>query len=107
MHLAVSTFRCVENRVPMARAVNTGTSAMIDGNGAVVVELRPNQQAVLTAVAPLDDRTALYSRWGDWLGLGTLAATIGLAVLGLIAPRRTPPPPVAADLTRTDDAPVA
>ena len=39
MHLAVSTFRCIENRVPLARAVNTGISAMIDGNGRIVKSL--------------------------------------------------------------------
>ena len=99
MHLAVSTFRCIENRAPMARAVNTGTSAMIDGNGAIVASLRPNTQGVLAAVAPLDDRTSLYSRWGDWLGQVTLAGTIGFVVLGAIAPRRpaTPDPTAASD----------
>ena len=39
MHLAVSTFRCIENRVPLARAVNTGISAMIDGNGRIIKSL--------------------------------------------------------------------
>ncbi len=93
MHLAVSTFRCVENRVPMARAVNTGVSAMIDGNGAIVRELGKNKQDVLDVAAPLDDRTSLYSRWGDWLGQATILGTLGFVVLGLIAPK-TPQPPV-------------
>ena len=91
MHLAVSTFRCVENRVPMARAVNTGISALIDGNGSIVRSVPQNKQEVLTVVAPLDDRTSLYSRWGDWLGQLTLAGTVGLLVLGWVAPRRSPP----------------
>ena len=89
MHLAVSTFRCVENRVPMARAVNTGISALIDGNGRIVRSLAKEVvDQVLDAVAPLDDRTSLYSRWGDWLGQSTLAGTIGFLALGWIAPRR-------------------
>ncbi len=92
MHLAISSFRCIENRVPMARAVNTGVSAMIDGNGTIVRSVAPNKQEVLTAVTPLDDRTALYSRWGDWLGQGSLAGTIGLLVLGWIAPKRSRTP---------------
>jgi len=91
MHLAVSTFRCIENRVPMARAVNTGISAMIDGNGSIVRSVPQNKQEVLTVVAPLDDRTSLYSHWGDWLGQLTLAGTVGLLVLGWVAPRRSPP----------------
>ncbi len=87
MHLAVSTFRCVENRVPLARAVNTGISAMIDGNGRIVREMSKADVGVLTEVAPLDDRTSFYSRWGDWLGQSCLASTLGLLVLGTFAPR--------------------
>ena len=89
MHLAISTFRCVENRVPMVRTVNTGISALIDGNGRIIRSLAKEvADQVLEAVAPLDDRTSLYSRWGDWLGQMTLAGTIGFVILGLIAPGR-------------------
>lgn len=34
-HLVTAAFRCIETRTPMVRAVNTGISAMIDGNGVV------------------------------------------------------------------------
>jgi apolipoprotein N-acyltransferase len=88
MHLAVSVFRCIENRVPLARAVNTGISAMIDGNGQIVQSLAKLKTGVLTAVTPLDDRVSFYSQWGDWLGQFCLAALIGLLVLGTLAPRR-------------------
>jgi len=88
MHLAVSVFRCIENRVPMARAVNTGVSAMIDGNGRVVASLEKLKAQVLTATTPLDDRVSLYSQWGDWLGQFCLASTIGLLLLGTFSPRR-------------------
>ena len=44
MHLAVSVFRAVENRVPLARAVNTGISAVIDGNGRVLAALPKLQE---------------------------------------------------------------
>ena len=37
----------------------------------------------LTKTVPLDDRTSLYSAWGDWLGLSCLAVTIGLLPLAL------------------------
>ncbi len=88
MHLAVSAFRCIENRVPLVRAVNTGISAMIDGNGQIVQSLAKLKTGVLTAVTPLDDRVSLYSQWGDWLGQFCLAALIGLLVLGTFSPRR-------------------
>ena len=91
MHLAVSTFRCIENRVPLARAVNTGISAMIDGNGRIIKALDKLKKGVLIENAPLDDRVSLYSRWGDWLGQFCLASTVGLLFLGTFAPRRRMP----------------
>ena len=87
MHLAISVFRCIENRVPLARAVNTGISAIVDGNGRIVASLPKRVAEVLVAAVPLDDRVGLYSRWGDWLGLSCLAATIGMVPLGWIRPR--------------------
>jgi apolipoprotein N-acyltransferase len=91
MHLAVSIFRAIENRVPLARAVNTGVSAFIDGNGRILDSLPKLREGVLTGTIQLDDRTSLYSSWGDWLGLSCLAITIGLAPLAWsrsVFPRR-------------------
>ena len=34
-HLITGSFRCIETRTPMVRAVNTGISAIIDGDGQV------------------------------------------------------------------------
>ncbi len=90
MHLAVSTFRCIENRAPLVRAVNTGVSAIVDGNGRIVKSLAKDKVGVLDGVVPLDDRTSAYTSWGDWLGLSCLASTIGLLVLGTFSPRRRP-----------------
>ena len=78
MHLAVSVFRAVENRVPLARAVNTGISAIIDGNGRVLAALPKLQEGILAQIIPLDDRVGLYSTWGDWVGIFCLTATIAL-----------------------------
>ncbi len=83
MHLAISVFRAVENRVPLARAVNTGLSALIDGNGSILAALPKMTEGILTRDVPLDDRISAYSAWGDWLGLSCLAITLGLIVLGL------------------------
>ena len=102
MHLAVATFRCVENRAPMARSVNTGVSAMIDGNGRIVASLPKTSVDVLHVVTPLDDRTSLYSRWGDWLGQITSLGTVGFLVLGWIAPSRRKSP---RDREPTDPGP--
>ena len=88
MHLAASIFRAVELRVPLARAANTGVSAIVDGNGRVLQSLPTLQQGVVSGVVPLDDRVSCYSAWGDWLGLSCLAVTIGLVPLGLLPSRR-------------------
>jgi apolipoprotein N-acyltransferase len=72
-HLAICRFRAVEARRSVARAVNMGISAVIDGNGRVIALPEPTWKeskkvaAVLTAAVPLDRRTSLYARWGDWL----------------------------------------
>ena len=33
---------------------------------------------------PLDDRTSLYTAWGDWLGISCLAVTIGLVPMSFL-----------------------
>ncbi len=88
IHLAVSIFRAVENRVPMARAVNTGISAIIDGNGSIVASLPADKSSQLTAIAPLDDRTALYSVVGDWVGWSCMFGCIFVGPLTFWRSRR-------------------
>ena len=78
MHLAMGVFRAIENRVPLARAVNTGLSAVVDGNGEIRESLAKECKGVLSVTVPLDRRTSYYSQWGDWLGLTCLAISIGL-----------------------------
>lgn len=84
-HLAVARFRAVETRRSLARAVNMGVSALIDGNGAVVALLpgartlsegkaRPG---VVVGQVPLDERRSWYVQLGDWL-----PAVCGMAVIG-------------------------
>jgi apolipoprotein N-acyltransferase len=75
-HLAVSRFRAVENRRALVRAVNGGISAVIDGNGRVVAlpaetwAASHSVTAVVGAAVPLDTRSSVYARLGDWLPWG-------------------------------------
>ncbi len=82
-HLAIAVFRAVEHRVPLARAVNMGISAVIDGNGKVLASIPKSKEDVLTVVVPLDDRQGLYSTLGDWLGILCLTFTTGLFLAAL------------------------
>ncbi len=100
-HLITAAFRSVEYRTPMVRAVNTGISAVIDGDGAVVEpdvfidvdnegreSLRnpatgrwnKSLNAVLVHHVPLDNRRSLYLLWGDWFA-GVCAAFCGFVVV--------------------------
>lgn len=103
-HLITAAFRAVECRVPLVRAVNTGISAVIDGDGAIrdperfidgdqqqVVSYhdpatgtwRKQLNAALVSTVPLDPRDSLYVRWGDWFALGCLGLTVFCGLMGL------------------------
>ena len=76
-HLAASVFRAVENRVGVARAVNTGISAIINPDGRVVrmvqVDGRTRGEGIVgSVVGPLmtDSRLTLYTRTGDVFAVG-------------------------------------
>ncbi|MFG0330489.1 MAG: apolipoprotein N-acyltransferase [Phycisphaerales bacterium] len=99
-HLMAGRFRCIENRVPMARAANTGISAAIDSAGRLIEYgpnhprgLRPDRVAgILLAELPLDDRVSLYGRIGDafaWLAFGATIALCGMGLAGRRRSRRT------------------
>lgn len=101
-HLITAAFRCVETRTPMVRAVNTGVSAFIDGDGVIrepdiFIDGEKRQKgekkrgfldengrwtkqlnAALVDNVPLDSRTSLYVRTGDMF-----AGSCGLACLFL------------------------
>ncbi len=74
-HLAISVFRAVECRTPLVRAVNTGISAVIDGNGRIIASLPRATEGVLSADVPLDGRMSLYLIIGDWLAILCLTMT--------------------------------
>jgi len=98
--LAICVFRCVENRIALARAANTGVSAFIDPQGRIQDVLRDpwgrsaEVQGVLTGTLMLDDRRTLYTTLGDVLPMG---AVIVVALVFLISVLRRPRPPRRAD----------
>jgi len=109
-HLITAQFRCIENRMPMVRAVNTGISAFIDGNGAVrdpetIIDLdavvkneRPARKSIrdpqtgryykqwnaaFVSTVPLDPRSSLYQRFGDWFAVICTTACLVICVAGV------------------------
>ena len=90
-HMQIASLRCIENRVPMVRSVNTGVSGFIDSSGRVtqVVGSDGKSQEVAghaTAVVTLDQRTTLYGRIGEAGPVG-----VGLTAVLLLLLTRVPP----------------
>lgn len=76
-HLASARFRAVEEGLPLARAANTGISAMIDPYGRIVDSLPLGREGALDAMLPQALEATLFARFG-------LVLPIGLAALCLI-----------------------
>ncbi len=90
-HLAICSLRAVENRVAIARSVNTGISGFIDPNGRILSRVErdgrwsgPGVIGYDLQTVPIDSRTSLYGRYGDWFALLCVAgaAALWLAAIG-------------------------
>lgn len=117
-HLITASFRAIETRTPLVRAVNTGISAVIDGDGVVrepatfidldgqpprssprdprTGKFHKQLNCALVADVPLDPRSSPYVIWGDWFALLCLAAGVATAIQGLVPGRRPIPQPEPA-----------
>jgi apolipoprotein N-acyltransferase len=99
-HEQMARFRCVENRVPMARAVNTGISGFIDSTGRVTGRVTTNGQmqnveGAATSEMRGDVRRTLFGVIGDSLPLACVGAILLLCVgrtgRALVLARRASP----------------
>lgn len=84
-HLQTLIFRCIENRVPMARSSNTGISGFIDSSGRINETLDPNTSDVLVWQIRLDHRRTLYTQYGDVFAVACVCAVaLGLCTKILV-----------------------
>lgn len=81
-HLALASVRAVENRRWMARAANTGISAVVDPRGRLHDAADYGTAATILFDVPLRGEITLYSRLGDACGW----ACVIVALSFLIAP---------------------
>jgi apolipoprotein N-acyltransferase len=85
-HMQACQLRAVENRVPIARSVNTGNSGFIDSNGRIMGLVKgANGSSIgavgtLAMVMPIDSRVTLYSKVGDLLPL--VCGIAGVVLVG-------------------------
>jgi apolipoprotein N-acyltransferase len=80
-HLSMVVLRAVENRRFVARAANTGISAIIDASGSIVQQSKLFTPASLAGIILLGKELTFYSRFGDIFAL--LCTLLSLAVLGI------------------------
>jgi apolipoprotein N-acyltransferase len=109
-HLITASFRAVETRTPMVRAVNTGISAVINGDGVLTEpdvfingdaetreesistmrdpatgKLRKSLNAAVITDVPLDNRSSFYVAHGDWFAQG---CCVGALFFAFVCPFR-------------------
>jgi apolipoprotein N-acyltransferase len=70
-HLQQARVRAIEQGLPLARAANTGVSAVIDPLGRIVGSLALGTEGVLDASLPRRIDPTFYVRTGD-VGIGLL-----------------------------------
>jgi apolipoprotein N-acyltransferase len=81
-HLAASRMRAVEEGLPLARAANTGISALFDASGREVARLGMERQGILVAPLPGPLPPTIFSRLGLWTPalLGLLVTLAGFSL---------------------------
>ncbi len=83
-HLLQAQFRAIETGMPMVRAANTGITAVFDGYGREIGELKLGTEGTLDTVLPRAEPATPYARFGDslfFLALLATAASIGIVSL--------------------------
>ncbi len=94
--LAITVFRCVENKISIVRATNTGISAFIEPSGAFTVCQNEQGQfkeiagawakniSLCPATAISGPSRTIYSQWGDYFPLVCAVVFMSLAVLSFL-----------------------
>jgi apolipoprotein N-acyltransferase len=79
-HLAIARLRAIEEGLPLARAANTGISAVIDPLGRIIAQQPLLTEGTLDSILPEALPPTLYSRIGDsaFWGLFLLFTALGL-----------------------------
>ncbi|MDR0586840.1 MAG: apolipoprotein N-acyltransferase [Treponema sp.] len=83
-HLSMAVFRAVENRCSMIRSTASGQTCAVDPNGRVLAMAEPFVETYLNVEIPLVKPAALYTRWGDVLGVFFTAAAVVVLLTGII-----------------------
>ena len=80
-HLLIARVRAIEEGLPVARAANTGISAMIDPLGRITKRLDLGNMGVVDAKLPVALTATPYARFGDMVFLILLGGAVAAALL--------------------------
>jgi apolipoprotein N-acyltransferase len=91
---AINAFRAVENRVPVARAANTGISCFIDQFGRITGRVSNNGkdtfvEGYLTQPIRASDEKTFYTRYGDVFVWICLLISMGFLLLAFLFKKRS------------------
>jgi apolipoprotein N-acyltransferase len=75
-HLAMASFRAVENGIYLVRAANTGISAVVDARGRILERTSLFERATLVRDVPILAADTFYARHGDVFGLACVLLTL-------------------------------
>lgn len=82
-HLAAAQMRAVEEGITVIRSANTGVSAVIAPNGAILGQIGLNEVGAKDVKIEFKlSKNAFYGRWGNWVLAGLLALIL-LAVVAI------------------------
>lgn len=105
-HLANAIFRCVETRLPMVRAANTGVTCFINEFGRITQVLLDEQRSQFTdgvligeVSIPTSHELTFYVRHGELFAQGCVGVallTLLVLIFQLVRRKRAPGPPPAA-----------
>lgn len=91
-HLAAARLRAVEEALPLARAAQTGVSAVFDAKGRQVARLGLGQGGSVLAPLPGALPPGIFARWGNVTALLPAALVLSVALLlPLLSGRRKNP----------------
>lgn len=87
-HFAMVVFRSIENRVPFARAANTGISGFIDAHGRILKQSPLFTEAALTESLHPGIRQTFYTAHGDVFAIGCVIIALGFVLFIVMEKRR-------------------
>jgi apolipoprotein N-acyltransferase len=88
-HFSKAVFRAIENRVPVARAANTGISGFIDSRGRILGTSDIFVEAAMTQELSIGHEKSIYTKYGDIFAYLCIILTILLFAASLYKSRQS------------------